>query len=39
MEKVNNWDKVQAATGEREELPAGGYICRIMGAIGSKFNY
>lgn len=32
MEKVNNWDKVQAATGEREELPAGGYICRIMGA-------
>ena len=31
MRKYGNWDKVKAAA-EFEQLPPGGYVCRIMGA-------
>lgn len=32
MQKYNDWDKTQAATGESETLAPGNYICKIMGA-------
>lgn len=31
MKPINNWQNVKPAT-ERMQLPAGGYICKIMGA-------
>jgi hypothetical protein len=30
--KPEGYDKAQAITGEFEQLPAGGYVCQIMGA-------
>ena len=32
MQKYNDWDKTQAASGEAQTLPAGNYICKIKGA-------
>ena len=32
MQKYNDWDKIQAASGETQALPAGNYICKIKGA-------
>ena len=32
MQKYNDWDKIQAASGETQVLPAGNYICKIKGA-------
>ena len=32
MQKYNDWDKIQAASGETQTLPAGNYICKIMSA-------
>lgn len=32
MQKIDNWDNVQAASGQQGELEPGGYICKIMGA-------
>ena len=29
MKPVNNWDQVKAAS-DRQQLPKGGYVCRIM---------
>ena len=32
MKMPNGYSDVQARTGAREQLPAGGYVCRIRGA-------
>lgn len=32
MQKIDNFDKVQAASGQQDELEPGGYLCKIMGA-------
>lgn len=32
MKMPNGYSEVQARTGAREQLPAGGYVCRIRGA-------
>lgn len=37
MRKYSNWDHVKALP-EYQALPAGGYICRIMGAEVKAFN-
>lgn len=30
MKKLNNYNSTKAITGDRERLPAGGYVCRIV---------
>ena len=37
MRKYGNWDKVKAAA-EFEQLPPGGYVCRIMGAEVKEYE-
>ena len=37
MKKPNNWENVQASR-EFTPLPAGGYICKIMGAKVKEYN-
>lgn len=32
MKRPDNWDSIQAWTGEGEALPAGNYVCRILAA-------
>ena len=32
MKAIENYDKVEANTGEHEVLPVGGYICKITAA-------
>lgn len=32
MQRIENWSGVQAVSYEREDLPIGGYVCRIMKA-------
>ena len=38
MQKIDNWNQIEASTGEKETLPAGGYICKIMGAKEVTYN-
>jgi hypothetical protein len=37
MRPIANWENVKAA-GERRKLPAGGYLCRIMGAAEKTYS-
>lgn len=37
MKPVNNWDQVKAAT-DRQQLPKGGYVCKIMNAEIKTYN-
>jgi len=37
MEKIKNWDNVQASV-ERETLPKGGYVVQILGAEEKTFS-
>ena len=37
MRKYGNWDKVKVAA-EFEQLPPGGYVCRIMGAEVKEYE-
>lgn len=36
MQKPNGWDTTEAYTGESEMLPAGAYVCKILGAREEK---
>ncbi len=38
MKMPNGYNETKAATGAREQLPAGGYICRIRGAREETHN-
>jgi hypothetical protein len=38
MQKIDNWDKVQAAVGPMDELEPGGYICKIMDAKVATYH-
>lgn len=38
MKKINNWDKQQAVT-QREQLPVGGYVAKIMGAEEKQYGF
>lgn len=38
MKKINNWDKQQAVT-QREQLPVGGYVAKIMGAEEKEYGF
>ena len=38
MKQINNFENVQATTGEFNKLPAGGYICRITLADDLPFD-
>lgn len=38
MKQIENFEKVEASTGEFENLPAGGYICRITNVEDVPFN-
>lgn len=38
MKKPDGWDSAQAYTGESVSLPAGGYICTIVGAVDMFSN-
>lgn len=38
MKQINNFENVQATTGEFNKLPAGGYICRITLADDFPFD-
>lgn len=38
MKKIENYENVQASTGEFERLPVGGYICRITLADDVPFD-
>jgi hypothetical protein len=38
MKQINNFENVQATTGEFNKLPAGGYVCRITLADDIPFN-
>lgn len=37
MKPVNNWDQVKAAS-DRQQLPKGGYVCRIMNSEIKTYN-
>lgn len=37
MKPINNWNNVEAMT-DRPKLPAGGYVCKIMGAKVRTFS-
>lgn len=37
MKPINNWENVKATT-ERQQLPVGGYVCKIMGADIKEYN-
>lgn len=37
MKPVNNWDQVKAAS-DRQQLPKGGYVCRIMNGEIKTYN-
>lgn len=37
MKPVNNWEQVKAAS-NRQQLPKGGYVCRIMNGEIKTFN-
>ena len=32
MEPIKNWNNVKPIGGEKQQLPAGGYVCKIIGA-------
>jgi len=38
MQKYDNWESTQAATGEAETLEPGNYVCKIMGAKVVTYN-
>lgn len=38
MQRIDNWDSIEAYTGEFPTLPAGAYICRVLSAKEDKFK-